>query len=326
MSRIVPGFLRHQATRRWSIILLALTGLSVLIEFKTQSLAVDVAVSLVAGVGLAILAHLVMPQRFDHYMKTSRITRYIDPALRKKSGGLAKTLASIGPILGLLALILYAMIYSGYAQFYDPFGVTPQDVGVTYATAFLSTAGFFVATAAIAAPVGIAYFAATRVGWSQELKKFKGTYSGLKFYGNILRESLVLTILAAGCIMVVLYFVQLVPALREIGTEASSASYASVSSRIGPFSILGIDTYRATIEPVDNAQGTGTWELTLSARPNKMSNVTCPVLRRSDLYGATLIYLGKANGLLVFHYVNCGLTISVPINSVVLMIYPHYQR
>jgi hypothetical protein len=306
--------------------LLAMTSLSVLVEVETHNLAIDVTISLVAGVGLAILAHLVMPQRFDFYMKASALPRRTNLTLRQESGGLVKTLASVGPILGVLAVILYAMIYSGYAQFYDHFGISPQDVGVTYATAFLSTAGFFFAAGAIAAPVGIAYFAATRVGWTQKLKKFKGAYSGSRFYGNLVRESLVLTFLAAGCIVIVVYFGTLLPSLRRIGTVAASISFVNVSAQIGPFPVLGLDTYRASIEPVDNAQSTATWDLPLAARPNQASNVICPVLSRSQLYGATLIYLGKANGLMVFHYPACGLTVSIPVNSVVLIIYPHYPK
>jgi hypothetical protein len=50
----------------------------------------------------------------------------------RPAAGLTKRLLELRPLLGLLLFVLYVLIRSAYSRFYAPFGLSPDDLGLSY--------------------------------------------------------------------------------------------------------------------------------------------------------------------------------------------------
>jgi len=49
-----------------------------------------------------------------------------------RAAGLTKRLLELRPLLGLLLFVLYVVIRGAYSRFYAPFGLSPDDLGLSY--------------------------------------------------------------------------------------------------------------------------------------------------------------------------------------------------
>lgn len=86
------------------------------------------------------------------------------------SFGFLKSWAAISGILG---VILYGLGWLFFSRFYADFGLTPEDVGVTFATLVVRVAAILVMILTIAAMTGVLLFGAMIwiVGWRRQTRK-----------------------------------------------------------------------------------------------------------------------------------------------------------
>jgi hypothetical protein len=176
-------------------------------------------------------------------------------------------LSDVTAILALLGVAIYGILWIAYVFFYSRLGVSPSDVGLTYATILSQSVGFvlFLALASILVSIGILII-------SQDART--GEPVGIVERVGMVRTGVVIAM------TVVLIFV--LPVIAEANAKALQVRRGQA---VAPYTLLGIAVLAIHADPV----------------------IVQPIGKRTEnpavdeLTGRSLLYLGQANGMLVLY-------------------------
>jgi hypothetical protein len=239
---------------------------------------------------------------------------------------IAQSLSSIGTgQLALAGVIWYAFLSITYNQFYEPLGINPSDVGLNYASVLANSAG---AALILVVPVIVMILSFTvvtlllpwlllllallgRLLW-RRLERIPAPYVGVRRFTRIRYRSyrqriftrifgVLLAIMAISTTAIIIYQIPI-----RAGSEADIVKSGGVVGPLhffnSPFPVLGIHA-----DPV------------VSIRP-ATTNKTGESSAVETLQPGRLLYMGQANGMVVFYDSVAKQATYVPASSIVLTV------
>jgi hypothetical protein len=211
---------------------------------------------------------------------------------------IAELLAALVPMVG---LVLYVLVRSYYNQFYGRLGIDPEDVGLDYATTLQSSLGllFFVAIAVIAYPTAVI------VCLGAIVRVVRDARSGVLSVGGLTRglvRSQLRTLRWALPLCCVAGLAILSLTLTHKAAHFANAVNAGRPVKFGSLALTSFKV-RATPLRIDLVE------------PAASQPGLAAVARRAALR-PPLLYLGRANGVLVLYDSRAGQAIYVPASPV----------